>query len=42
MMNTESVGDDRPLVPEGVLEGIDDIKNGNTATRTDLEAALNF
>jgi len=42
MMNTESDDDDRFLVPEGVLKGIDDIKNGNTATCADLEVALNF
>jgi len=33
---------DAPLVPEGVLRGIEDIEEGNTASKEDLEALLNF
>lgn len=34
--------DDAPLVPESVLCGIEDIGQGNTASKEDLEAVLNF
>ena len=30
------------LVPEGVLRGIDNIANGNTATKEDLRDVLKF
>lgn len=33
---------DEPLVPEGVLDGIDDIEDGNTASKEDLESLLKF
>ncbi len=33
-------GDDRPLVPEGVLRGIEDIEEGRTASVEDIEAVL--
>jgi hypothetical protein len=33
---------DAPLLPEGVLRGIEDIEEGNTASKEDLEALLNF
>jgi len=31
-----------PLVPEGVLDGIEDIKKGNTASKEDIESVLKF
>lgn len=31
-----------PRVPEGVLEGIQDIEDGNTASKADLESLLKF
>jgi len=34
-------GDD-PLVPKGVLRGIEDIEEGNTASKEDLEELLKF
>lgn len=34
-------GEDR-LVPEGVLRGIKNIKDGETASKEDLEATLKF
>jgi len=33
---------DEPLVPEGVLRGIEDIEEGDTASKEDLKALLNF
>jgi len=33
---------DEPEVPEGVLEGIDDIEDGNTVSKADLESLLKF
>lgn len=33
---------DEPLVPEGVLRGIDDIEEGNTASKEELESLLKF
>lgn len=33
---------DEPVVPEGVLEGINDIEDGNTASKEDLESLLKF
>lgn len=32
--------DDRPLVPEGVLHGIEDIAEGRTANADDIDAVL--
>jgi hypothetical protein len=32
--------DDRPAVPEGVLRGIDDIAEGETASKDDIDAVL--
>ena len=34
-------GDD-PVVPEGVLRGIEDIEEGNTASKEELESLLEF
>jgi len=34
-------GDD-PVVPEGVLRGIEDIEEGNTASKEELESLLKF
>ncbi|GAB7011262.1 MULTISPECIES: hypothetical protein [Haloferacaceae] len=31
-----------PRVPVGVLRGLRDLENGDTATKDDLESALNF
>lgn len=31
-----------PQVPEGVLRGIDDIENGRTMSKTDIERVLKF
>lgn len=33
---------DEPLVPEGVFRGIEDIEDGNTASKEDLDSLLNF
>lgn len=33
---------ERPEVPEGVLQGIDDIAEGETASKDDLEALLKY
>ena len=33
---------DAPLVPEGVLRGIEDIEEGNTTSKEELEALLKF
>lgn len=33
-------GDDRPLIPEGVYDGINDIAHGNTAAVDDIEEIL--
>lgn len=50
-MSRHSAGDDRegdaedgdrPAVPEGVLRGIEDIIEGNTASKEDLEAVLKY
>lgn len=38
--STDDGGD--PLVPEGVLRGIEDIEEGNTASKEDLESVLKF
>ena len=40
-MGDGSNGDD-PSVPEGVLRGIEDIEEGDTASKDDLESLLNF
>lgn len=32
--------DDRPLIPEGVYDGINDIAHGNTADVDDIEEIL--
>lgn len=41
--DSESVdGDGVPRVPAGVLEGIENLANGNTASKEDLEDALSF
>ncbi|MBX0296649.1 hypothetical protein [Haloarcula nitratireducens] len=34
--------DGRPVVPHRVLRAIDDIKEGNTASKEDIESVLNF
>lgn len=34
-------GDD-PLVPEGVIRGIEDVEEGNTASKDELEGLLEF
>ncbi|WP_324759948.1 hypothetical protein [Haloarcula montana] len=47
-MSTESVrepgqgGDDEPQVPVEVLEAIDGLAEGNTASKESIEAALKF
>lgn len=33
---------DRPEVPEGVLRGIEDIAEGDTASKEDLESVLKY
>ncbi|QKY19670.1 hypothetical protein B4589_004480 [Halolamina sp. CBA1230] len=33
---------ERPKVPEGVLRGIEDIAEGRTATKDDLESVLKY
>ncbi|WP_435196130.1 hypothetical protein [Natronomonas sp. EA1] len=33
---------EEPCVPEEVLEAIDDLAEGNTATKADIEAVLKF
>lgn len=33
---------ERPKVPEGVLRGIEDIAEGRTATKEDLESVLKY
>lgn len=33
---------DEPQVPEGVLRGIEDIEEGNTASKDDIDEALKF
>jgi hypothetical protein len=33
---------DRPEVPEGVLRGIEDIDEGRTASKEDLESVLKY
>jgi len=38
----ESADSDDPIVPEGVLRGIEDIEAGNTASKEELESLLNF
>lgn len=40
--DTNPVDGERPLVPVGVLEGIENIKNGNTASTEDIESVLKF
>jgi len=32
--------DDRPLIPVGVIDGINDLAHGNTADAEDIEAVL--
>lgn len=34
--------EDRPAIPEGVLRGIEDIAEGETASKEDLEAVLKY
>ena len=34
--------DDEPRVPEGVLKGIEDIAEDNTASKEEIEAVLDF
>lgn len=38
----ETDRDDEPLVPVGVLEGVDNIAEGKTASKEDIEAVLKF
>lgn len=38
----ESDTGDEPDVPEGVLRGIIDIRDGNTASKEDIESVLNY
>ena len=33
---------DRPEIPEGVLRGIEDIAEGETASKEDLESVLKY
>ena len=33
---------EEPLVPEGVLRGIEDVEEGNTASKEDIESVLKF
>lgn len=33
---------DRPVIPEGVLRGISDLAEGDTASKEDLESALEY
>ena len=42
--DTEDSSDDGedPLVPEGVLRGIEDIEEGETASKEDIESVLKF
>lgn len=40
--STDANDGEEPQVPEGVLRGIQDIADGNTASKEDLEAVLNF
>lgn len=35
-------GDERPVVPEGVLQGIEDIDEGRTADKEDIESVLKY
>lgn len=42
---TDSPDDQTPhgiLLPKGVINGIDDVKNGDTATTEDIEDVLKF
>ena len=39
---TISVEDADPVVPAGVLRGIEDIAEGNTASKEDIESILKF
>ena len=50
-MNSPQAGDgredgvedvDRPEVPEGVLRGIEDIAEGRTASKEDLQSVLKY
>ena len=41
MSSTPADGDEC-LVPKGVLNGIDDIEDGNTASKADLKSELQF
>lgn len=34
--------DDEPRVPEGMLKGIEDIAEDNTASKEEIEAVLDF
>ena len=40
--SVQSEGDDEPSVPVEVLEAIDNLAEGNTASKDDIEAALKF
>ncbi len=39
---TPSEGDDEPSVPVEVLEAIDNLAEGNTASKDEIEAVLKF
>lgn len=38
----EPTDGDAPVIPEGVLRGIEDIEEGNTASKEELESLLKF
>lgn len=40
--DTGTEGPDRPLVPEAVLDAIERLEDGETATRDEIEDALKF
>lgn len=40
--SSEDSNGDEPLVPEGVLRGIEDLEEENTASKDDLESLLKF
>jgi len=38
----DSDGDDSPKLPAGVIDGLDDIIDGNFASKSDVEDVLKF
>ena len=40
-MDDTSPTSDQPVVPKGVIRGIEDIKNGNTASLEEIKSTLN-